>query len=240
MLIMYLLIHRSGKTYLAPDRATFNTEYGLVELKEGVVESSTGEKFLITRPWFVDRWMRIRRGPQISHWKDLGLLVSLTGLGSGWKVLEVGTGSGFSTLFFANIVGEKGLVVSYEKNPRHWRIAEENISKFSFSNIKLFKGDIKENPPEDSFDLAFLDIPDPWSVLSIVREHLLPGGFLSSYLPTVEQVHKLESSLLEEGFSEPTVHEVLYREWKLGGRTRPLSSGILHTAFLVLSRKMEE
>ncbi len=233
-----MLIHRSGKTYLAPDRATFNTEFGVVELKEGPTVSSTGEPFLVTRPSFVDLWLRIRRGPQIAHWKDLGLIVALTGVGPGWKVLEVGGGSGFSTLFWWYLVGKEGKVVTYERNPRHLKVLLENLERLGATNVKVVPSDPREEPPEGTFDLAFLDIPEPWSVLDVVSEHLRPGGFLVSYLPTVEQVKQVESSL-GEGYTQPSVHEVIYREWKLGGRTRPLSSGILHTAFVVVSRKIK-
>ncbi len=234
---MWLLIHKSGKTYLAPDRATYNTEYGLVELKRGYTKSSTGEEFLVTRPGFVDLWMRIKRGPQIAHWKDLGLIAALTGIGPGSRVLEVGAGSGFSTLFWAHLVGERGRVLSYEKNPKHYALLVENIEKFGFSHLEVLPDDPRKvGVKEKDFDLAFLDVPDPWELVHIVGDSLRPGAFLVSYLPTVEQVKRLEESL--DGFTEPAVHEVIHREWKLGGRTRPLSSGILHTAFIVVARKI--
>ena len=235
---MWLLIHKSGKTYLAPDRATFNTEFGVVELKEGPTTSSIGEQFLVTKPSFVDLWMRIKRGPQIAHWKDLGLIVALTGVGPGWRVLEVGGGSGFSTLFWWHIVGKEGTVVTYERNPRHLKILLENLERLGASNVTVIPSDPHEEPPQGEFDLVFLDIPEPWSVLDVINDHLREGGFLVAYLPTVEQVKQLENSL-GNSFTEPSVHEVIYREWKLGGRTRPLSSGILHTAFVVLSRKIK-
>ena len=236
---MWLLLHRSGKFYLVKDRATFNTEYGVVEVKEGFQRSTTGEEFLVTRPTFRDLWFKIKRGPQITHWKDLGLIAALTGVGAGWKILEIGGGSGFSTLFWSNIVGDKGKVVSYEKNPRHYKILLSNIESLRVQNVELHPDDpLEKGIEERNFDMAFLDIPEPWKLVDIVADVLKPGGFLVSYLPTIEQVKRLEESL-KERFTMPEVHEVIHREWKLGGRTRPLSSGILHTAFIVLSRKIK-
>ncbi len=236
---MWLLLHSSGKTYLAKDRATFNTEFGVVELKEGIQTSSIGETFLVTKPWFVDLWKRIKRGPQIAHWKDLGLIAALTGIGSGWKVLEIGAGSGFSTLFWSNIVGENGKVVTYERNRRHYDILLSNLEFVGVKNVEAHPDDpLEAGIGETNFDMAFLDVPEPWEFVNLVADALKPAGFFVAYLPTIEQVKKLEE-LLPPRFSEPEVHEVIHREWKLRGRTRPLSSGILHTAFVVLARKIK-
>ena len=236
---MKLLLHRSGKTYVVKDKPVFNTEYGLVEVKEGLQKSSTGEEFLITEPFFRDLWFRIKRGPQIAHWKDLGLITSLVGIGAGWKILEIGGGSGFSTFYWSNLVGKSGKVVSYEKNPKHYKLLLQNLELIHADNIVLYPDDPKESGIEErDFDMVFLDVPEPWELLEVVRPVLRPGGFLVSYLPTIEQVKKLEESL-GDVFTFPEVHEVIHREWKLGGRTRPLSSGILHTAFIVITRRLK-
>ncbi len=228
---MKLLLHRSGKRILVENRTVINTEFGLVEVKDGLRKSSTGELFLVSDPWFVDVWNNIKRGPQITHWKDLGVIVSLTGAGPGWRILEMGGGSGYSTLFWSNIVGKEGKVITFENNPRHFRILLRNVE--GRENVE-----VREGIPEVVKDvhMVFADIPYPEHYVDVAYESLLPGGFFVSYLPTIEQVKRLESSL--EGFTQPVVHEVIYREWKLMNRTRPLSSGILHTAFVVITRKI--
>lgn len=231
-LYMKLLLHR--KRRFLTDRGEFNTEFGFVKIKDGLVISSTGEEFLVTDPFFVDMWFNIKRGPQIAHWKDLGLVVVLTGVGPGWKVADVGGGSGFSALLWSNIVGKEGKVIVFENNPKHIRILRRNVEKAK--NIEIVEVDPREWEGNEYFQMVFIDIPEPWEIIEWSREHLVPAGFLVAYIPTMEQVLKFVNRL--EGFTEPEIHEVIYRRWKTPN-TRPLSSGIMHTAFIVLARKMK-
>ncbi len=236
---MKLLIHaRTGKTYIT-ERQSFNTEFGLVRVEDGEQRSSTGEPFLVTDPWFVDMWHRIRRGPQITHWKDLGLLAALTGLGPGWRVVEAGSGSGFATCFFAHIVGPSGHVYSYEKNPRFLRIARENAERCGLSNVTFHDRPVEEGITEKDVHLVFLDLPEPWHAFHHAAAALRPAGFLALYLPSVEQV-KMAVEALPDAFAPFSVHEVIYRRWKAGDVTRPENTGLLHTAFLLITRKVRE
>ncbi len=230
-----MLLHKSGRFFLT-EKNVFNTEFGLVNVREGKVISSKGEEFTVTRPFFHDLWTKIRRGPQITHWKDLGFIVSITGVGSGWKIIEAGSGSGFSTCFFANIVGETGHVFSYEVNPKFLRLARENVKwcgmerRVTFKLKDVYTGGFEE----EDVDLVFLDLPEPWRCFEHAWNALKPAGYLVCYLPTIEQVVKC----LHQKFTVPEVYEVLHREWKVSP-TRPKNTGLTHTAFIVKMRKME-
>ncbi len=236
---MFVAVHKSGRTYLIPEnKREFNTEYGLIKVEEGTVISSTGETFLVLKADVHDLLFHLKRGPQIAHWKDLGLIVSLCGIRPGYNVLEVGGGSGFSTLFWSLVVGEKGKVVTYERNSKHLKVLLHNIELAGVKNVEVRSVDVRDEPPEkDSYDFVFLDIPDPEGVIDMVEPSLKKGGYLSAYLPTVEQLKRLESAV-GETFTTPKVYESIVREWKLGGKTRPLSSGIIHTAFVFITRKI--
>jgi len=50
----------------------------------------------------------------------------------GEKVLDVGSGSGWTTALLAEIVGSKGKVVGIEVIPKLAKFAQENISKYNF------------------------------------------------------------------------------------------------------------
>ncbi len=229
---MKLVLHRKRR-FLA-EGEEFNTEFGLIKLRNGIVRSSTGEEFLVTDPYFVDVWLNIKRGPQIAHWKDLGLVVVLTGIGPGWRVADVGGGSGFSALLWSNIVGREGKVLVFENNPRHLRVLLHNVRERP--NVEVIDRDPREWEGGEKFHMVFLDVPEPWEFVEWSREHLLPAGFLVAYIPTMEQVLKFTNNL--EGFTEPEIHELIHRRWKTPN-TRPLSSGLLHTAFVVVARKMK-
>lgn len=234
---MHLLIHRpTGKRYLAKS-LPHNTEYGLVR-EGGRTESSTGEPFTVTEPRFVDLWLKIRRGPQWTHPKDLSLIVGLTGVGPGWRVVDAGTGSGFAASFFAYHVRPDGHVYSYDVRPQNLRIGRENAELFGLSDYITFKeGSVYEGIEERDVDLVFLDLPEPWWAFEHAAEALKVGGFLVLYLPTVDQVLTAKKELTDE-FTPFEVYEVLLRKWKNTDILRPENTGLLHTAFILISRRV--
>jgi tRNA (adenine57-N1/adenine58-N1)-methyltransferase len=234
---MHLLIHRpTGKRYLAKE-LPYNTDLGKVD-GSGRVESSKGEPFTVVEPRFVDLWLKMKRGPQWAHPKDLSIVVGLTGLGPGWRVVDAGTGSGFAANFFAYHVRPDGHVYSYDCRENHLRIGKENAELFGLSDYITFKhASVYEGIEEKDVDLVFLDLPEPWRAFEHAAAALKPGGFLVLYLPTVDQVLTAKKELTDD-FTPFEVYEVLLRRWKNTDILRPENTGLLHTAFILISRRV--
>lgn len=57
----------------------------------------------------------------------------------GDRVLDVGSGSGWTTALLADIVGSKGYVFGVEKIPELVEFGRENCSKLSIKNISFFQ-----------------------------------------------------------------------------------------------------
>ncbi len=236
---MHLLIRRDGKRYLA-DSLPYNTDSGLVSSPgdDGRTISSTGERFLVTEPRFVDLWLKMRRGPQWAHPKDLSIVVGLTGLGPGWRVVDAGSGSGFAASFFAYHVRPDGHVYSYDVRDDHISLARRNARFFGLDDYVTFrKGSVYDGISERDVDLVFLDLPEPWRAYESVSAALRPGGFLVLYLPTVEQVIRARDALTDD-FTPFDVYEVALRRWKCAPRLRPENIGLVHTAFVMISRRI--
>jgi len=85
-------------------------------------------------PTIHDFVMKIQHGTQIVYPKDLGYIVARTGLTSGQKVVEIGTGSGSLTSFLAGIVKPRGHVYTYDVEPKFMKIAEKNIKRLECQN----------------------------------------------------------------------------------------------------------
>ena len=226
----------SGKRYISKS-LPHNTEYGLVR-EEGRTVSSTGEPFTVTEPRFVDLWLKVRRGPQWTHPKDLSIILGLTGIGPGWRVVDAGTGSGFAANFFAYHVRPDGHVYSYDVRPQNLRIGRENAELFGLNGHITFKeGSVYERIDERDVDLIFLDLPEPWRAFGNAAKALKTGGFLVLYLPTIDQVLRAKEERTED-FTPFEVYEVLLRKWKNTDILRPENTGLLHTAFIMISRKI--
>src|SRR5437879_12587751 len=98
--------------------------------------------------------MKSQRSTQIVYPKDLGYIAARTGLQSGQKVVEIGTGSGSRTTFLASIVKPRGHVYTFDVDPSFMEIARRNIEKAGVAKFvtmeKLYIKSIKRVPIDDA------------------------------------------------------------------------------------------
>ncbi|ASJ00770.1 tRNA (adenine-N1)-methyltransferase [Thermococcus gorgonarius] len=245
-----LLVDPRGKRYLVTiSNREFHTDLGILNLGElhekdygDTIESHRGEKFKILKPDINDIIAKMRRGPQIVHPKDAGIIIAYAGISPGDTVIEAGAGSGALTIFLANIVGPSGRVISYEVREDHAEIARKNVELAGFSDRVTIKlKDIYEGIDEDRADHIVLDLPQPERVLPHAVEVLRPGGYFVAYTPCANQVHRFFQAFQEyrEHFMKPRVVEVLVREQEVKRDCmRPKTTMLAHTGYITFLRKL--
>ena len=80
----------------------------------------------------VDEAMPIGQGQTISQPKVVAFMLELLEPKAGEKILDVGSGSGWTSALLSEIVGEKGRVVSLELIPELKEFGEKNAAKYGF------------------------------------------------------------------------------------------------------------
>jgi len=192
-------------------------------------------------PTIHDFVMKIQHGTQIVYPKDLGYIVARTGLTSGQKVVEIGTGSGSLTSFLAGIVKPRGHVYTYDVEPKFMKIAEKNIKKAGMSKyITMKEFDFKKAKklPHSEVDLVVVDLGDSWNVVPQARKMLKGSGGFIAICPTMNQLEKLVSVLVQNEFSDIECTEQILRHIEAReGKTRHSFRGIGHTTYLAYARK---
>jgi len=115
-------------------------------------------------------------GPEVGR-----LLFQLATVSGARRVFEMGSGFGYSTLWFARAVGPEGRVYHTEGNPRNTERAREYLSRAGLLERVVFTtGDAREilkRTPGD-FDIVFMDIdkeqyPEGYRIF---RDRVKPGG----------------------------------------------------------------
>ena len=231
-----------AKQYFCADLSKdFHCNEGFIQkadLKKKSAKTNKGYTLQIFDAQFCDEYKRLARGPQIMPLKDIGSIITISGVNNKSKVVDAGTGSGALAIALAHIVKE---VHSYDILDLHLKIAEENIKKLNIKNCKIKKHDIRESIPQKNVDLITLDIPDPWLVIKNADKALKSGAWLVSYSPHMQQVIDFCTEIVKhKEFAIIKTIELIEREWEVEERkARPKTDGIGHSGFLTFVRKIE-
>lgn len=75
----------------------------------------------------------------ISQPTTVAFMLELLDPKEGDKILDVGSGSGWTTALLAHIVGEKGRVIGIEILPELVKLGNKNLNKYNFKNAKILK-----------------------------------------------------------------------------------------------------
>lgn len=244
----HLLIDRKGRRQLVDEGRDLHTHGGVIKEGDlakvkysGQVETHMGKKFFILKPSIIDLIEKMEKRAQVVYPKDSAIIIGLTGLGSGSKVVEAGTGVAGMTLMLANAIRPEGKVYTYEIRKEHQEQARAHIEEAGLSKSVEFKNqDIYTGIDEKDVDAVILDLPEPWLVSEHAAGALKFGGYLVSYSPSIEQVKKFVVAL-PKNFQDVNTIEVILRDWEISGeRCRPKTRMIGHTGFITIARKLQD
>jgi SAM-dependent methyltransferase len=111
------------------------------------------------------------------------MLLRLTGIGPGMRVLDLGTGLGHVALELARLVGPEGAVLGVDQAPRMLRVAEQRAREAGFENVRFAQADARSFRDPGAFDavvsrLLLFHLPDRVEVVRHHLEALRPGGLM--------------------------------------------------------------
>jgi len=122
---------------------------------------------------FLSRWL----GPATE------LMLDMTGIRRGSRVLDVAAGAGDQTLAAARRVGPKGYVLATDISPGILQYAAANARLAGFANIetRVADGEQLDEIVADPFDavisrVGLIYFPDQGRALAAMHHHLKPGG----------------------------------------------------------------
>ncbi len=245
----YILLYsltKNRKWLVKVEERKFSTDLGVVDLKETIgkkygeyVYTSKNIKLKIVKPAPYDYIMNSERPTQIIYPKDIGYLLLRLGVEPNSKILEVGTGSGGLTTGFAWFLSEEGEIKTYEKRREFMEVAKRNVMrikprcKITFLNQDFMEAEVEE----EYYDLAFVDMDSPWTIIDKVYRSLKPSGRAGFLLPTYNQVDKL-STKINKYFLDIEAIEVFIRRIRMKkGMIRPEFQMIGYTAVVVTGIK---
>ena len=233
---------------------SFHTHRGIIEFDDIIGKSygtcvfsrphdEQGYKFRVLKPLPSDFVVHMSRKTQIIYPKDAGLILMYTGIGPGYNVVEIGSGSGALTCILGHYVKPNGRIYSYDIRGKSLRQAKKNVQKAGLEDIisvqygNIFEDDIKH----ENMDAVVLDMPTPWATIEKVKPFLKLSGSVVSFSPTIEQAKKTTQALRSHEFIEIKTVELLLREMQVKeNATRPKSRMIGHSGYLTFGRSIRD
>jgi protein-L-isoaspartate(D-aspartate) O-methyltransferase len=133
-------------------------------------------------------------GQTISQPTTVAFMLELLNPQEGEKILDVGSGSGFTTALLARIVGEKGRVIGVERIPELVKLGQKNLDKYNLKNAEIIKarkeiGFLKEAP----FDKILVSATTEDLPKKLMEQLRVGGIMVVPIFDEIWQVKKLES-----------------------------------------------
>ncbi len=240
-----ILIDKSRTYFVSDLTKDFHCTDGVISKKDlkkkdgSIVESNTKKKFSIFTTSFIDDYKRIQRDAQIISVKDIGAIITYTGLDKNSKAVDAGAGSGALACYLAHVCKE---VTTYDIREDFIKVVKKNKEFLDLKNLKVKNGDICKGIDEKGLDIVTLDLPSPWNAIVPAEKALKVGGFIVSYSPSITQTTDFVNEISKfPNLTHERTMEIIKRSWEIDGRkVRPQTIGVGHTGFLTFVRKIAE
>lgn len=164
--------------------------------KKFVPEELAGEAYL-------DMPLPIGFGQTISQPYTVVFMLELLVVRPGQKILDVGTGSGWTAALLAHLVGPKGQVYALEVVPELYQFAKNNLAAFDYPNLEPRQqsgwGGLPDAAPFDRIlvSAAAPEVPGALQMqLAIGGRMVIPVG--DSFLQSVKLIEKTGQASLRE------------------------------------------
>lgn len=241
-----MILDERGKKYILKEGLEFQSDLGIISAEQtsnvkvgDELKSHLNHTFKIIKPTVNDFIDIMDRRCSILIQKDIGTVLAKTGLGSGDRVVDSGTGAAAIALNFGNVVGDEGKVYTYEIREDFAEVASKNIENFGITNIEVKNKDIKEGIDEKDIDLVFLDLPKPFELFEEVHKSLKLGGWLAVYAPYIDQAEVSYRVAKKLGFYDIEIIETLERGLEVRPQgVRPKTRMVGHSGYLIFARKL--
>jgi len=154
---------------------------------------------------YMDNPLSIGYGQTISQPYTVVFMLELLQPEKGNKVLDIGSGSGWTTALLAYIVQKEGSVLGMEKASDLVKFGKSNIEKYNFTNAKIVQSGEELGKPEEQFDrilvsAAAREVPD-----KLVDQLKIGGRMVIPVQSSIYKVDKVSEDQVEKdenyGFS---------------------------------------
>lgn len=142
-------------------------------------------------------------GQTISQPLTVAFMLELLDPRANQKILDIGSGSGWTTAILSFVVGERGRVIALERIKELVAFGEKNVQKFSFykeGRVEFYENDGTEGFPQEAPFDRILVSASAQEIPAVLKEQLKIGGKL--VIPVGQDIYYLEKKDADNFFEE--------------------------------------
>lgn len=136
-------------------------------------------------------------GQTISQPRTVAMMMEMLQPQEGQKILDIGSGSGWTTALLAYIAGDKGYVVGVERIAELVRFGSLNLEKYNFKNAKIIEAGDKLGVSGEEFDRILVSAAAPKFVHELKNQLKIGGKIVIPVQNSIYEMTKNENGEFE-------------------------------------------
>lgn len=134
-------------------------------------------------------------GQTISQPTTVAFMLELLGAEKSEKVLDIGSGSGWTTALLAYLVGESGKVIGIEILPELVKFGRKNLEKYNYKNAEIRQAEKEIGLPQEApFDKILVSAAAEDLPKKLIEQLKIGGTMVIPIYDEIWQVKKLKDS----------------------------------------------
>lgn len=146
---------------------------------------------------YEDYPLGIGHGQTISQPTTVAMMFEMLSPRSGDKVLDIGSGSGWTTALLADIVGESGYVTGLERVEKLVEFGSHNLKKYKFKNAKIIHAKEGLGIEGEQFDRILVSAAADEFPLELTQQLKVGGKLVIPVRSSIYELTKTENGELD-------------------------------------------
>ena len=146
---------------------------------------------------YADHPLPIGHEQTISQPTTVAMMLEMLRPNEGQKVLDIGSGSGYTTALLAYIVGDKGSVTGLERVPYLVKYGNDNLKKYGWKNVKIIQSENGLGLEDETFDRILVSAAANEFPLKLTQQLNIGGKLVIPVKNSIFEITKKEDGELQ-------------------------------------------